>query len=100
MPFRCLWSSSVGLLQVIAIAVAGLAVVHAQPDQPPQRAPPAAMEKAPAGAPAVQIEDELWGAIKDSDGTRVFEEYLRQYPDGRHVAQARERLAGLQATAK
>jgi len=58
------------------------------------------MEKAAAGEPAAQIEDELWGAIKDNDGTRVFEEYLRQYPDGRHAAQARERLAGLQATAK
>ena len=42
-----------------------------------------------------QIEDELWDNIKDSDKTAVFEEYLRQYPRGRYIAQAKVLLAAL-----
>jgi formylglycine-generating enzyme required for sulfatase activity len=47
---------------------------------------------------AEQIEDELWDAIRDSEKIGVFEEYLRQYPNGRYLAQARVKLAGLRDT--
>lgn len=49
---------------------------------------------------AAQIEDELWDAIKDNDKVSVLEEYLRQYPKGRYLAQARIKLAGLKTAAK
>jgi len=49
---------------------------------------------------AAQIEDELWDAIKNSGKERVFEEYLKQYPNGRYQAQARVKLAGLKSEAK
>jgi formylglycine-generating enzyme required for sulfatase activity len=48
-----------------------------------------------AGRSAAQIEDELWDAIKDSAKANVFEEYMKQYPNGRYLAQARVKIAGL-----
>jgi formylglycine-generating enzyme required for sulfatase activity len=42
-----------------------------------------------------QIEDELWDAIKGSEKASVFEAYLREYPNGRYMAQARVKLAAL-----
>jgi len=47
-----------------------------------------------------QIEDELWDAIKDGDKASVFEEYLKQYPKGRYLAQARVKIAKLKAEAR
>jgi formylglycine-generating enzyme required for sulfatase activity len=44
---------------------------------------------------AAQIEDELWDAIKNSEKVGVFEEYIRQYQNGRYLAQAHVKLAGL-----
>jgi len=49
------------------------------------------------GRTTAQIEDELWDAIKDSDKAGVFEEYLRQYPNGRYVAVAKVKLMELRA---
>ncbi len=46
---------------------------------------------------AAQIEDELWDAIKDGEKVSVFEEYLKQYPKGRYLAQARVKIARLKA---
>jgi|694.fasta_scaffold02553_12 formylglycine-generating enzyme required for sulfatase activity len=46
-----------------------------------------------------QIEDELWDAIKDTDQPNVLEEYLKQYPKGRYIAQAKVKLAGLKSAA-
>lgn len=87
------------LLQAIAIATACVSFAYAQM-VPGQRASPAATEKALVGEVSAQIEDELWGAIRDSDQARVFEEYIKQYPNGRNVAQAVTRLAGLRKTDK
>lgn len=47
-----------------------------------------------------QIEDELWDAIKNGDKASVFEEYLKQYPKGRYLAQARVKIAKLKAEAR
>lgn len=44
-----------------------------------------------------QIEDELWDAIKDGEKAGVFEEYIKQYPSGRYLAQARVKIAKLKA---
>jgi formylglycine-generating enzyme required for sulfatase activity len=49
---------------------------------------------APAELPA-KVEDELWNAIKGSERTKVFREYIKQFPAGRYLAQATERLAAL-----
>ena len=46
---------------------------------------------------AAQIEDELWDSIKEGREAAVFEEYLRHYPKGRYLAQARVKLAGIKA---
>jgi len=46
-----------------------------------------------------QIEDELWGAIKDSEKLSVFEAYLAQYPNGRYVTLAKVRLLELRTPA-
>lgn len=80
----------------IAIALAGFSTTYAQTGIPPH----AATEQAMAGDLAAQIDDELWGAIKDSEGARVFKEYIKQYPSGGYVLQAMGRLAGLQRAAK
>lgn len=47
-----------------------------------------------------QIEDELWDGIRGSDNPAVFEEYLKQYPKGRYVAQARIKLAEFKGGAR
>jgi formylglycine-generating enzyme required for sulfatase activity len=47
-----------------------------------------------------QIEDELWDAIKDGEKASVFEEYLKQYPKGRYLAQAKVKIAKLKAEAR
>jgi uncharacterized caspase-like protein len=67
---------------------------------------PGAGAQAAAPAPSVTaarspelIEDELWDAIKDGSQATAFEEYLRQYPSGRYLAQARIKLAALNETA-
>lgn len=49
---------------------------------------------------AAEIEQELWNGIKDSRDAGVFEEYLRQYPQGRYVGLARVTLARLKADAR
>jgi formylglycine-generating enzyme required for sulfatase activity len=99
MSFRSLYPSSIRLLQALAIAAAGFSVTYAQ-TVPGPHAPPPATEKAPAGEPSAQVDAELWTAIKDGDRAKVFEEYIRQYPDGRNSAQAASRLADLRKTDK
>jgi formylglycine-generating enzyme required for sulfatase activity len=47
-----------------------------------------------------QIEDELWDAIKDGGKASIFEEYMKQYPNGRYLTQARVKLAGLREPVK
>lgn len=49
---------------------------------------------APGTDRSAQIDDELWDTIKDAERAKVFEEYIKQYPNGRNVGQAEKRLAG------
>jgi len=53
----------------------------------------------PARAPEL-IDDDTWEAIKDTTDAAILEEYIRQYPKGRHVAQARVAIAKVKAEAK
>ena len=82
----------------MAVVAASFCVAYAHADSG-QYASPAIGEQTPAGQ-LVQLDDELWQAIKDCDEFRVFEEYIRQYPKGRYVALAKERLAGFRKTDK
>lgn len=101
MPFRLPLPASISLLPTIAIALAaGSFSLACAQTVPQQRASPAAMEKAPSGELSARIEDELWGTLKDSDRAKVFEEYIKQYPNGRNVEQAVKRLAGFRKTDK
>ncbi|MET0311943.1 MAG: caspase family protein [Burkholderiaceae bacterium] len=52
---------------------------------------------ASASRSAAELEDEYWDGIKAGREAAVFEEYMRRYPSGRYVAQARVRLASLKA---
>lgn len=54
----------------------------------------------PSGDADLARREELafWEAIKDSRETKVFEEYLRQYPAGRFKVAAQARLAELRPT--
>ncbi|MDK9726385.1 MAG: caspase domain-containing protein [Sterolibacteriaceae bacterium MAG5] len=42
-----------------------------------------------------QIEDDLWANIRDSNRAQVFEEYIRGYPRGRYLTQAKVKLVSL-----
>ena len=53
-----------------------------------------------SGRSKEQIEDELWDAIKNDDKVSVIEEYIKQYPKGRYLAQAKVRIAKLTAEAR
>jgi len=99
MPLRSPFFSSIRLLRTIAIvfAAGSFSAVLAQAVQQ-SHASPAAAEKAPAAELSARLDDELWAAIKDSDRAKVFEAYIRQYPDGRNVAQAESRLAAFRKT--
>lgn len=52
-----------------------------------------------------EIEQELWDSIKDADSAETLDEYIKAYPNGRFVAQARvlivkaKKAAGIPATA-
>jgi formylglycine-generating enzyme required for sulfatase activity len=87
-------SSAACLLHAIVIIAAGLPLAWS-PGVRSQSASPATVEKVPDRDLAAQIDDALWSAIKGGDRTKVFEEYLRQFPAGRNAAQAANRLAGL-----
>jgi hypothetical protein len=54
----------------------------------------------PSVAPALDPEAALWQSIAGSDRTADFEEYLRRYPAGAHVALAQERIRSLQRPGK
>jgi formylglycine-generating enzyme required for sulfatase activity len=49
---------------------------------------------------AAQIDDEAWDSVKDGIDVDLMEEYLRQFPKGRHVGQARIAIVKFKAEAK
>jgi uncharacterized caspase-like protein len=53
---------------------------------------------APA-APAPSTDEILWGAIKDSSASAVFEEFVRKFPSSPHAVEARGRAAALRKDA-
>jgi len=61
---------------------------------------PAAVQYIAPAKTAEQIEDETWDSVKDSADLSSLEEYLRQYPKGRHAGQARVAIAKVKADAK
>jgi hypothetical protein len=60
--------------------------------QPP--AAPAAAPKA-AGVDPMAVQLSLWESVRTSQDPADFEDYLKQYPDGKFAAVARRRLAAL-----
>jgi formylglycine-generating enzyme required for sulfatase activity len=58
--------------------------------------PPPAAAPTPPGAPAepgpAAFELAFWNSIADSDDAAVFEEYLKQFPDGRFAGLARRKI--------
>jgi hypothetical protein len=50
---------------------------------------------APSARTEAHIEDDLWDSIKGNTLPSVFEEYIRQYPNGRYLGQAKVRLSAL-----
>ena len=99
MSFRSFCPSSLRLLRAFACAAAGFSVAYAQ-TVPDPHAASAATGKTAAGELSAQADAELWSTIKDSDRAKVFEEYIRQYPKGRHSVQAATRLADFRKTDK
>ena len=59
-----------------------------------EEAPPA---PTPAPAVAAAEEETLWKAVRSIDMPLVYESFLGKYPNGRHAADARARLARLRA---
>jgi formylglycine-generating enzyme required for sulfatase activity len=49
---------------------------------------------------ADQIDDEAWDSIKDSGDVASLDEYIKQYPKGRHLAQARIAVTKAKSDAK
>lgn len=71
---------------------------------PPPKEPPARSRRTssgssrPAAAPSNSAADEqLWQKIEDLREAEVFENYLKQYPQGKHAVEARQRAAALRA---
>lgn len=99
MLLRFLLPLAAGWLRTIAIATGGFSIAYAQSGLPLHDSRDA-IEAVQISELPVQIDDELWGAIKDSEGAKVFEEYVKQYPNGRYVARAKERFVGVRETAR
>ena len=59
----------------------------------PPAPPPAAAAPAPTDAGSAQVA--FWNSIATSDDPRMFEEYLRQYPQGRFVGLAKLKIESL-----
>ena len=49
----------------------------------------------PAESVTRDFEQEYWNRVKDTDNPDFLESFLRQFPDGRHAADARARLGGV-----
>ena len=64
--------------------------------QPATAAPPSAGARLKT---AIEREDELWDSIKDADSNEAFNEYLKGYPKGKFVTQAKILLAKLKKAA-
>lgn len=60
---------------------------------------PTTVEIKPAGPNPAQVELTFWDSIKSSSDKADFEEYLRQYPQGRFAGIARNRVRQLTAAA-
>jgi uncharacterized caspase-like protein len=81
------WSND-GLLEDVFLA--------SRRDTAPTAPPPGA---APPAGEGVAVELAYWNTIRNSNDPRDFEAYLREYPQGRFVALAGNRLARLRAQA-
>lgn len=52
-------------------------------------------KEGPAENVTRDFEQEYWDRVKDTDNPDFLESFLRQFPDGRHAAEARARLGGV-----
>jgi hypothetical protein len=85
--------------QTVGDAAASAARVAAQaPSPPPVPAPPIPPPATPpreTSAPTIDADALFWQSIAQSSNRADFEEYLRQYPQGRFAGLARNRLQAL-----
>lgn len=58
---------------------------------PPRRNPPTSGTTRPAPPPRSAAEQQLWDTIRDLSEPEPFENYLKQYPQGKYAAEARQR---------
>jgi len=63
----------------------------------PKPPPPAAAQQAAPAQDAGSAQVAFWNSIATSDDPRMFEEYLRQYPNGRFVGLAKLKIESLNA---
>jgi len=68
-------------------------------DYPLAQAATAAPAPKPAAPDSAAVELSFWDSVKNSDNAADFEEYLRQFPQGRFVVPAHSKLKHLQAAA-
>jgi len=61
-------------------------------------APPPEAANAPSSDSQLEAEVELWRSIKDSGQATLFDDYLRQYPDGRFASVAKAKVLELRAS--
>lgn len=60
-------------------------------------AAPAAAPAKPAGVDPMAVQLSFWESVRSSQDPADFEEYLKQYPDGKFAAIAKRRLAALRS---
>ncbi len=74
------------------------AVYFREPSPTPESPPDAASIHSPAPQPAVRkIDATVWDTISNSTDEKLFQNFLKQFPDSAHIEDARRRLAGLRA---
>jgi len=66
--------------------------------QAPETTPPPVVPK-PAQPDPLTVELSVWDSVKNSDNPADFEEYLRQYPQGRFAVLAKNKIKHLQQIA-
>ena len=67
--------------------------------QAPETTPPPVVPK-PAQPDPLTVELSVWDSVKNSDNPADFEEYLRQYPQGRFAVLAKNKIKHLQQIAR
>ncbi len=85
-------SDAFGGADVSGFQPVGHVLVPVQPAAPEDDVP-----EAPAAAPGSAVEQAYWDATRAVDTVEGYERYIARYPEGRFVAEARERIEAIRA---